>query len=245
VLFFGNCPAWAPDGETCKPLPSPTPPGTSPQQSHEGPEPRGGSLYDTCQTSSPSASELAEGRQAIASLKLTMRTWRPLLARDIDASGGQFDSRSSVPDDVIAASRHMVDRARNARINGEPLPYLPELEAAMVPAIAATDKEWGELQDELAAHQALLSETREAAQAVETELTALRRILAVVIGTNHRDYHRLRAKRITSRSSSEVDDEQLDDASQPDAADAPRAERDALTVSAPPGRHIAHVLELA
>jgi hypothetical protein len=195
---------------------------------------RAGALYDARQSSSPSASELAVGRQAVASLKLTMRTWRPLIARDLDGSGSEFDSRVSVPDDVIAAARHMVDRARNARINGEPLPYLPELEAAMVPAIAAADKEWGELQDELAAHQALLSETREAAQALETELIALRRILAVVIGTNHRDYHRLRAKRIT-RSTSEGDDEQLDDASQPEAADAPRAERDVVSTPAPNG----------
>ena len=82
---------------------------------------------------------------------------------------------------------------------------------------------WAEAQEQLANHQELLAETREAASDLHQELIALRRALRAAVGTQHPDYPALRTNR--SIASDEAEEA---------AVDAGETSRNSATVGSQP-----------
>ena len=157
-------------------------------------------LFDASRAGSPAALELAEGHKAVSELRLVMRGWLSLVARDIAGFNAQsFDDRPLVPDDVIGSAQRLLEVVRTFKRDGEPLAYVAQVEESLGGAIDKALKAWSDAQEHLTAHQALLAETREAAVALHKELIALRRALRVVLGMQHRDYRTLRTVRSAAK----------------------------------------------
>jgi len=145
--------------------------------------------------------EMAEGKGAVAALVKVIRSWLPLLVRDIpqfDAS--TFADKPDVPDDVIEDAGRLIDLIEEIKgKDGQALPYKNVATQALTKDIAAANKEWSEAEAADAHYQKLLADTRSTGAVFDTELQAFRRTLAQVVGRSDKDYQKLRAERASQK----------------------------------------------
>jgi hypothetical protein len=154
--------------------------------------------------------EMKEGKGAVAKLVSAIRSWLPLLARDIpqfDAS--TFADKPDVPDDILEDAQRLLDimdEALDAQNN--PVPYASDAKSAVNSALVAANTEWTEAEAADSHYQQLLANVRASASVFDLELQTFRRSLAHVAGRNDKDFQKLRVER-----ASQMDDE--DDSSGP------------------------------
>ncbi|MBK9265232.1 MAG: hypothetical protein IPM54_36300 [Polyangiaceae bacterium] len=145
--------------------------------------------------------EMKEGKGAVAKLVAQIRSWLPLLARDVP----QFDTSSfadkpDVPDDILEDGNRLLevlDEATDAE--GKPLDYAAAANAALTEALAAGNKEWSEAEAADSKYQKLLSEVRATAAVFDLELQTFRRSLSHVAGRNDKDFQKLRVERASQK----------------------------------------------
>jgi hypothetical protein len=156
--------------------------------------------------------EMKEGKGAVARLVAAIRSWLPLLTRDIpqfDAS--TFADKPDVPDDVFEDAQRLLDildETQDAQNN--PLVYANDAKTALNATLVPANTEWSEAEAADAHYQKLLAAVRASAAVFDLELQTFRRSLAHVAGRNDKDFQKLRAER-----ASQADDE--DDSSDPGA----------------------------
>ncbi|HZX00681.1 MAG TPA: hypothetical protein VFF45_00395 [Bacilli bacterium] len=162
--------------------------------------------------------ELHESKAAVALLHKQIRSWLPLLERDVSGfDAAAFDATPSVPDDVIQEGSQLaalLDESQGA--DGQPLPYRAEAIAAVNAALEAARKEWGEAEAAQTAYQQMLGAVRASEAAFDRELKAFRRSFLKTFGRQDKDYQRLRA----SRAAAPDEDDDLP-APPPPSAEAP------------------------
>jgi hypothetical protein len=164
--------------------------------------------------------EMAEGRGAIAALVRTIRTWLPLVARDVtEVKTSGFTAAVEVADDVLGDAERLSNLVRDhLDAAGAPLPYRDQLLTALDAAEA--HREWSEAEAADSSYQQMLAGVRNSAAVFDAELQAFRRTLFAVCGSSDKDYQKLRVKRAAV---ADIDDD-------PDAPPAP-----ASVEPAPPG----------
>jgi hypothetical protein len=141
--------------------------------------------------------KLNEGRQAINVLDGALRSWLPLLGRDVpgfDASS--FSVSSDVPDDLLRSGERLgayISEHRDGA--GAPLAYKDAALAEIELALAAAQTKWAEAEAADAQDQKLLRGVRTSAVTFDTELKAFRRSLQVTFGRSDKDFQKLRAER--------------------------------------------------
>lgn len=141
--------------------------------------------------------EMNEGKGAVAKLVSAIRSWLPLLARDIP----QFDTttfadKPDVPDDIIEDAQRLLDildEAHDAQNN--PLAYANDAKSALNGALTAANLEWTEAEAADSHYQKLLATVRATAAVFDLELQTFRRTLAHVAGRNDKDFQKLRAEK--------------------------------------------------
>ena len=142
-------------------------------------------------------SEKAEGERAREELLTAIRSWLPLLLRDIpsfDASA--YGDRPVVADDVISDAERLIESVEAfTDEEGNPLPYkevcVQKLSEKLVNAI----KEHKEAESVDSEYQKLCENRRVSADAVDRDLVSFRRTLAALVGTSDADYQKLRVSR--------------------------------------------------
>jgi hypothetical protein len=138
--------------------------------------------------------EMTQGKSAVAELLKCMRSWLPLLQRDIPGfDSASFGDRPTVPDDVLEDAGRMHDMVHDAvDAGGQPLAYRDALLADLEPKKQRAPKEWAEVEAADKQLQALLASVRAAADTFNKELIAFRNTLAAVVGRRDKDYQKLR-----------------------------------------------------
>ena len=141
--------------------------------------------------------EGAEGKGAVAALLKTMQSWLPLVMRDVPSfSQSEYGDTPGVPDDVIEDAGRLRDFVSDARgRDGTPLSYRDACLADLDEKMRVAEREWIEADAADKRYQALLEGVRATGEALDSELIALRRHLAVHSGRNDRDYQKLRSER--------------------------------------------------
>jgi hypothetical protein len=141
--------------------------------------------------------EMKEGKGAVAKLVLNIRSWLPLLARDIpEFDASTFADKPLVPDDILEDANRLLDildEATNAE--GQPLDYAVTARTAIADALAPANQEWAEAEAADSHYQQLLADVRATAAAFDLELQTFRRSLAHVAGRSDKDFQKLRAER--------------------------------------------------
>lgn len=141
--------------------------------------------------------EMDEGKGAIAKLISEMRSWLPLLTRDVpqfDASS--FADKPDVPDDVLEDGNRLLETLDSATdANGRTLDYADTAKTALGDALVAANKEWTDAEAADSQYQKLLAAVRATAAVFDLELQTFRRSLANVAGRNDKDFQKLRAER--------------------------------------------------
>jgi len=142
--------------------------------------------------------ERREGKLAIDELIRAIRSWAPIVARDIeDVRAGEFGENTAVPDDAIRDGKELlkygtehVDQA------GQPLSYADALKEDLGGALETAEAEWGEAEQAQEGYAALRAQVLETGILLEQDLVAYRRTLRSEIGGTHPDYQKLRIDRI-------------------------------------------------
>lgn len=151
--------------------------------------------------------EMAAGRGAILALHRAIRTWVPLVRRDLpslDTTG--LGNQPDVPDKLIADGERLARLISDHRDSqGNSLPYQQAALEALTPALQAAAKAWAKAEAADAQHQQLLAVVRALATRLQKQLVTLRRSLLAVLGRTSKDYQKLR----------------VENASQPDEDDDP------------------------
>jgi hypothetical protein len=144
--------------------------------------------------------EMAEGASAVAELATTLRSWIPLLARDVGGFDGSVFLDTAVPDDVISDGEQIlatvVARVAEGR---EPLAYAAPLVADVTGRVEAAKKEHAEAEAADKIYQERLAEVRREAETFHNELRTFRRTVAALVGRNDKDYQKLRMQRAAQR----------------------------------------------
>jgi hypothetical protein len=143
--------------------------------------------------------EMSEGKSAIALLVSSIRGWLPLLVRDIPGfDSSDYADQPSVPDDVLEDAERMETVVETYRDpEGKPLPYAEALLASIDVENAA--KEWEEAETADVSYQQMLKDSRETCALFDAEIQTFRKSLAAAIGTNDKDYQKLRASKATTK----------------------------------------------
>lgn len=124
--------------------------------------------------------EMREGKGAVAKLVAQIRSWLPLVSRDVpqfDAS--TFADKPDVPDDILEDANRLLevfDEATDAQ--GQPLGYAQTATTALTDALAAANKEWSEAEAADSKYQKLLADVRAAGAVFDLELQTFRRSLS-------------------------------------------------------------------
>lgn len=150
--------------------------------------------------------EMKEGKGAVAKLVSDIRSWLPLLARDIpEFDATSFADKPDVPDDVVTDANQLLDTLDSATdADGKSLDYAPNAQNSLNASLAAANKEWSEAEAADSHYQQLLANVRSTAAVFDLELQTFRRSLSHVAGRNDKDFQKLRAERA---SSSDDDDD--------------------------------------
>jgi hypothetical protein len=137
--------------------------------------------------------EMDEGRGSVAALLKLVRSWLPLIKRDVpgfDAS--TFGVRPDVPEDVIEDAQRlatMIEEFRDAK--GKPVFYQQALLALLAPALQLAIKECTEAEAADSQYQQHLAKVRALAVLLQKDLVAIRQTLSAVAGRTDKDYLKL------------------------------------------------------
>jgi len=139
--------------------------------------------------------ELNEGRTAIGAILKQMRSWLPLVVRDVPGFDASIYGESpSVPDDILEDCERLEDVVSDFRdAAGNPLPYSEALLSSIDIDVAA--REWQEAEVADLEYQKLLAAVRTTGGVFDTELQRFRQTLLAVLGRGDKDYQKLRATR--------------------------------------------------
>ena len=152
--------------------------------------------------------EMNEGKGAVAQLLAHIKSWLPLLERDVPQfQVATFGDKPDIPDDVIEDGARMLEilgESTDAQGNG--LPYARTAADELNSALALANREWAEAEAADSTHQKLLERVRATAAVFDTDLQAFRRTLGHVVGRNDKDYQRLRAERVLHTDQEEEGD---------------------------------------
>ena len=142
-------------------------------------------------------SEMKEGNDAIDALLRNIRSWLPVVQRDIVGfDSSDYGDKPDVPDDVLEDAGRLYDVVDDySDQDGKPLRYQDTCLTEFEPAIQRATKEWGEAEAADKTYQDLMSKVRTSAEAFDTELQAFRKTLASLVGRSDKDYQKLRAKK--------------------------------------------------
>jgi hypothetical protein len=164
--------------------------------------------------------EMKEGKGAVAKLVSDIRSWLPLLARDIpEFDPSSFADKPGVPDDVFEDGNRLLEIvAESTNAQGKPVDYAAAATTAITDSLAAANKEWSEAEAADSKYQELLRNVRATGAVFDLELQTFRRSLSNVAGRNDKDFQKLRAER-----ASHNDDEDDPDAPAPPAPVTPAA----------------------
>ena len=162
--------------------------------------------------------EMKEGKGAVAKLISDMRSWLPLLTRDVpEFDASSFADKPDVPDDALEDGNRLLetlDVATDAA--GRLLGYADTAKTALDVSLVAANQEWSQAEAADSHYQKLLADVRATAAVFDLELQTFRRSLANVAGRNDKDFQKLRAER-----ASHADDEDDPTAPAPPASPAP------------------------
>jgi hypothetical protein len=176
--------------------------------------------YDTVQAHLSARREVLERRnERIEDVHRHMRSWLPLIRRDVPGLEGTFTADPKQPAEVIREAEELIETLKT-HADGARLSYAPQVIERLTAAIAAARDAINEAQAMRVLVQGLQAKAREAAIHLQSELVALRGVLRATVGTHHLDYQQLRAKRIEQvgeevDASSPDDDDSDDDQSLP------------------------------
>jgi hypothetical protein len=143
--------------------------------------------------------EHTEGKTSVSSLMRKTRAWACIVDKWLGSPPlKQLGSRPEVPEDVIHDAVDLLGVVERRIGEGMPEPsFFVVMKADLEPAIEAARVESKQAASTHTAYQELQAQLRRACEAFNDELVAFRRTLAALLGTNHRDYQRLRASRIS------------------------------------------------
>lgn len=130
----------------------------------------------------------------VDSLRGLLRSWDGMLMNDVPGHGVDDGSLA----DINVPSLLFVETSRAiglVRERGEALPWGSTFLAAVEPAVQRAEEAQEAAQDELATLQSMQSEARSKAASLAPVLAALTRTLRVLLGSRHRDYRSMRARR--------------------------------------------------
>ena len=162
--------------------------------------------------------EMQEGRNAIAVLGTSVRSWVPLVAGDVENLDTSDFADSPVADDVILAAQRLLARVEgHTDAAGNPLLYRDALVLDMRTKLEAGVKEHGEAEAADQLFQQTLADARNSAEAFEAVLQAFRKSLGMAFGRQDKDYQKLRTQRAAQRD--EDDDPNAPVPELPDAPD--------------------------
>jgi hypothetical protein len=165
---------------------------------------------------------LASGRQRVAELEAQLRILRSRLAADVEAfAEGARTGRSRSPDETFADARHVIETVSE---RSAALSYGAELIADFSAVLEGARTEWSAAQAALVELQMGQAELRAQNIALVHQLSKFRRMLRALVGTQHRDYQRLRPTR-TKRG----------DEDDPDSAQEPAVVTEGGSVALPTG----------
>jgi hypothetical protein len=167
---------------------------------------------------------------ALGNLDEAGQNWVAILKKDlVNFEVEQFSSHSFVPDDVMNVAQRIIDLVKSYQESTEnKLSYGSMLIEDMTTLLQTAKTAWKQVQEGKTALQELQSQTRAAAENLEKELVAFRRVLRRVLGSKHRDYQILRRDR---GKDIEVEDEAADVA-QTDADKSAQSEASRFVVAA-------------
>ncbi|WP_428264805.1 hypothetical protein [Haliangium sp.] len=144
--------------------------------------------------------EMQEGRDAIQVLSVCVRSWIPLVSRDVPGFSGNDLRASSVPDDVIGGAEHLLGAtAAHEAATGTTLAYREALAADVTAKLDAARKERSEAEGADQGYQQTLADVRAKGDVLATELRSLRRTLEALVGRSDKDYQKLRIQRAARR----------------------------------------------
>jgi len=141
--------------------------------------------------------EMREGKSAVGVLLRSVRTWLPLVQRDVAGfDGSSYGDQPDVPDDVIEDGARLFDVVHDfVDAESKPLAFRDPFLADFEPKLKAAEEEWSEAEAADATYQGLLKEVRATAESFDTELQAFRRTLSAAFGRSDKDFQKLRAER--------------------------------------------------
>lgn len=154
--------------------------------------------YDEARNSEASwKKEMREGKGAVASLVTKLRAWLPSFTRDVAGfNASDFADKPDVPDDVLADASRLLEAAAAQ----SPAPaWAASFTADLTPALNAAVTEWHQAEAADSAYQQTLKKVRETGANFDAELQLYRVSLAAVLGTNDKDFQKLRAERATQK----------------------------------------------
>lgn len=137
--------------------------------------------------------DLRAARAQVSDLFRATSGWLGLLQRDVDGFDSRgVNSRSTSAVDVLSDAERVIEMMGSRTAT---LPYAQRALSDLRPMVedtAATHERGQRTRIEV---QQLQAEVREAAEALQDELVALRRTLRAALGSGHLDYQRLRTPR--------------------------------------------------
>ncbi|HWN68736.1 MAG TPA: hypothetical protein VNM90_13960 [Haliangium sp.] len=162
--------------------------------------------------------EMQEGRNAIAVLGNSVRSWVPLVLSDVVSLDTSDFADSPVADDVILGAQRLMARVgAYSDAAGSPLSYRESLAVDVRVKLEAAVKERSEAEAADRQFQQTLANARSSADAFEGVLQAFRKSLGLAVGRQDKDYQKLRLQRAAQRD--EDDDPGAPVPELPDAPD--------------------------
>jgi hypothetical protein len=144
--------------------------------------------------------EMAESTEAVAVLTKSLRSWIPLIGRDVGGFDGSVFLDTAVPDDVISDGEQILATVATRVAEGRAaLPYEVALVADVTEKVEAAKKEHAEAEAADKVYQERLAEARRAAEIFHNELRTFRRTVAALVGRQDKDYQKLRMQRAAQR----------------------------------------------
>jgi len=141
--------------------------------------------------------EMAEGKGAVAALVKDVRSWLPLLVRDVPGfDPSTFGDNPDVPDDVLEDAGRLVEFLEEATYaQGKPLSYANDASAALTTSLTSANKEWSEAEEADSKYQGLLKNVRATAAVFDKEIQAFRLSLSRAVGRTDKDFQKLRVEK--------------------------------------------------
>jgi len=142
--------------------------------------------------------DMEAGHRVIDMLHGRIRTWIPVLSRDISGlSLGEMLARTDSPDHVIGDAQRLLSTVEAKKGS---LLYAEKFLSDIGEALSIAREDWSVARTAIVEQQGLYKQVRELGAKASSELVAFRRVLRSVIGSSHHDYQSLRRTRIKQAS---------------------------------------------